>query len=41
MRVWSWVKGKLMPLSCRAWDPVACFRVYTCFSLWARNGNRR
>lgn len=29
MRVWSWVKGKLMPLYCRAWDPAACFSVYS------------
>lgn len=29
MTVWSWVKGKLMPLSHRAWDPAVCFSVYS------------
>lgn len=29
MGVWGWVKGKLMPLSRRAWDPALCFSVYS------------
>lgn len=29
VRVWSWVTGRLMPLSCRAGDPAVCFSVYS------------